>query len=75
MNASMLATTVMQLLPAKILLVALHVLVIKDTPATESTVKVSHDITFIGLDSIGRLLFQKKVDKLHNCYLPLILND
>ena len=58
MNASMLATTAMQLLPAKILLVALHVLVIKDTPATESTVKVSHDITLIGFDSIGRLLLQ-----------------
>ena len=76
MNASMQSTTATQLPPAKIKMVALHVLVIKDTPATESTVKVSHDITFIGLDCIGRLLLQKiQVDELHNCYLLLILND
>ena len=76
MNASMQSTTATQLPPAKIQMVALHVLVIKDTPVTESIVKVSHDITSIGFDSIGRLLLQKvQVDELHNCYLPLILND
>ena len=33
-------------------------------------------ITFIRLDSICTLLIQKiQVDKLHNCYLPLISND
>ena len=43
MNASMQATTAMQLQPAKIQLVALHVLVMMAISATESTVKVSLD--------------------------------
>ena len=60
---------------AKILMVAFYVLAIKATSVMESTVKVSHDITFTGFDSISTLLLQKiQVDKLHNCYLLLILN-